>query len=157
MFQEKSNEDQELFTEAIEMNWFMAGITDVSQKSFDSNNSCDFPSELLDSEKVFYIHRKNREEALNQPGIQSINFHGQFSSPAYEIKCLDSSIFIDSLGTLPDNKKIKIEFNYEQNPEMEDSENFAVYRWINTYKKWLYMGVLSGQGAWDACSWLDQE
>ncbi len=134
-------------TEPIEMNWFIAGITDISANSWGSNVTCDFPAELLDSEKVFFIHRQDKKEALNQPGIQEIDFHGHFSSPVYEINCLDSSIFIDSLGTLPDNKKIKIEFHYEHNQEMESNENFAVYRWINTYKKWIYMG-----GAMDTSS-----
>jgi len=110
-----------------------------------------FSRNLLDSEKVFYIHSKEVDEALNQPGIQGIGFIPQMLSPAYEINCLDSSIFIDTLGTLHDDKKVKIEFFYdgsdEQNQQMDDNENFAVYRWINSYKKWLYMG-----GAMDAIS-----
>ena len=147
------NENEESFSELnyqnqivnlynYELNLFQVGLSEYSASSLDGYFSCEFPDNLFSENKHLSINRIEKKTAINQPDIAEIVFPDSVSSAVYEVTCFDETVFVDSFQTLPNDKKVKMEFQYSgsYNHDTEFDENYKVYRWLDSFQKWLLIG-----------------
>jgi hypothetical protein len=140
-FSEISTQYQSVTTPYYDINVFPAGLNAIQVESLDGNFSGSFPTDMLADNYLFAINKVDDKEPLNQPDLGKVLFSNSIYSPVYEVKSFNENIFIDSMQTLPNNKKVIMEFTYTNAKTNErDASTFAVYRWFEPYQKWLIMG-----------------
>ena len=143
-FGEKNHANNELITEAISMNSFLAGLEEREVNSFDNNLVCHFPDMLLSEEIIFYLKTLDFQTPLSQEGFENVVYSDDSEFKSYNLNAYDKSVFEDSLGTFPQNNKVTLTFNYSSQDSLtqyyENEKDFYVYRWEETVNKWIYQG-----------------
>jgi len=143
-------------SEEFIINMFEAGISDTTAFSLDSNLLCEFPANLLSESTIFYINNLGTKEPINQPDIQKIMLENGSSShlyrsysQAYEFGTLNPSLLADTLGHFPNGQKVILKFFYSSTDSLtqnlENENNFFVYRWEEDYQKWIIEGGTTNQ------------
>jgi hypothetical protein len=143
-FAEHSLNNNSITSPQYTLNMFYAGVNSVTEYSLDGNLKFEIPAGLLSEETIFYINSEPFKEPLNQPDINTIALSNNSYSRTYELGLFDKSVLPDTLGTLPDDKTIRLTIDYNpsnpDNMEWEDENSFAFYRWIDHYDKWIHQG-----------------
>jgi hypothetical protein len=143
-FAEHAQGSNSLLSPFYNLNMFQAGVEAVSVSSLDGNLFCEIPAGLFSEEAVFYINSSSFYEPLNQPDINTLSLANNQFSYTYQIGTFNETALIDTLGTLPNDKKIRLTLKY--NPEdtdiidWESEDSFALYRWEADYQKWINQG-----------------
>ena len=143
-------------SEEFIINMFEAGISDTTAFSLDYNLQCEFPANLLSESTIFYINNLGTKEPINQPDIQKIMLENGSSShlyrsysQAYEIGTLNQSLLADTLGHFPNGQKVTLKFFYSSTDSLtqnlENENNFFVYRWEEDFQKWIIEGGTTNQ------------
>lgn len=124
--------------------FFNAGINSTDITSQDNNFKLSLPDNLFDKNVWFALSKESFRTPYNQPDVKTLLFSNSDFSPSYKIEVLDQSVLIDSLGTLPENKRMTLSFNYHPTDQdvatQENEDNFAVYRWDAYTSKWIKQG-----------------
>ena len=124
--------------------FFKAGLNPFSIYSLDKNLKIDIPENIFQQDVWFSIEKSPSLNPDNQPDIQTLKLINNDFSPAYNISLLDNSGLIDTLGTLPNNKRIILSFFYHKTDsdvlEQETENNFTVFRWDAYTSKWIQQG-----------------
>ncbi|MBW6516531.1 MAG: hypothetical protein K0B81_07965 [Candidatus Cloacimonetes bacterium] len=131
-------------SDLLTLNMFYAGVEEISVMSSDKNLLCKIPAGLFAEETIFYINSSPYKIPDNQPDVHKLALLNQSLSHTYQIGIFNETLFADTLGTLPDDKKITLTMNYDpEDPEIQFWENenrFAFYRWQTGYNKWIHHG-----------------
>ncbi len=143
-FGEYATTNNVLVSEQYTLNMFYAGVQALTVHSLDGNLRCDFPAGLLTEEVIFYINSSPFKEPYNQPDVNKIALANNNLSQTYEIGIFNETALDDTLGTLPDNKQLRLTFNYNpddsNNISWENEGTFSLYRWIPIFNKWIHQG-----------------
>ncbi|MDD3051547.1 MAG: FlgD immunoglobulin-like domain containing protein, partial [Candidatus Cloacimonetes bacterium] len=79
-------------------------------------------------------------EPAHQNDLELVCLADSQFSTVYEIGSFDYSLFADSTGLLPDNKRINISLFFDEQSDQEEQADYSIFRWENNYSKWIYQG-----------------
>lgn len=133
-----------IFEVEQELNYYQSPFLDESPVSLDGNVVLEMDSGCLPDGTYLSLTAKDNLIPVHQQDIAMIPLASGSENRAYDIAVLDESALADTLGTFANQKSALLRFHVSQTDsliqEAAATDRMAVYRWNETYRKWLYCG-----------------